>query len=148
MEWSDGKITFKGESDELLGLIRESKVDAATLLPTKPFYVSNAVFAIAAVIFLLLACLCWCFDSYLINYRGVEFIILLAVGGGVCACCHGCFRNTFVNIVCGVVSVLILCVSMHLNTPEEATEYIKGKVDNTVDKEIEKINDKSHTNDD
>lgn len=107
MEWSDGKITFKGESEELLGLLRESNVDAATLLPTKPFHVSQKAFAVSAIVFLLLACIGWCFNSSLINYRGVEFIILLASGGVVCACCHGCYRNTFVNIVCGVISLLV-----------------------------------------
>lgn len=41
-----------------------------------------------------------------------------------------------------------LCISMHLNTPEEAAEYIKGKVDKTVEKEIDKIDNNSLTTDD
>lgn len=135
MEWSDGKITFKGEAEELLGLLRDSSVDAANILPTKQFHVSQKTFILSSIVFLLLACIGWCLNSYLVNYRGIEFILLLSSGGVVCACCHGCYRNRFVDLLCGIVSVLVLCVSMHLNTPEEATAYLREKVDKTVERE-------------
>lgn len=137
MELSNKKINFKGDPSELHAFIMDNEIDPKEIFDVNEFKVSEKKFLTSVLIYSIASCLIWYFNDDLINYQGIEFIVLLVLGGSVVICCYRCYRNTLVTLISGSLSIIALLVSMHWITPEEASREVKEKVNIVVDKKIE-----------
>lgn len=138
MEWSNGNITIKGDTSEMLDLFKGANANAEALLPSQDSRIKMKWFLFLSFIFLVLACVTWCFYDDSTYLSGIMSIVLIAMIAAIAITCHLSLKNKVATIITGFVSIVIYMVAVHLFTPEEAGKELKGKVDNMINSELQK----------
>ena len=138
MEWSNGKITIKGDASEMLYLFKGTNADTETLLPMKDSRIKMKWFVIWSIFFLVLSCITWSIYDSSNLISGIMSIILLAMIAVTAISCHLSLKNKVVTLITGFACSVIFMVSIHVFTPEDAGKEVKGKIDKVISSEIDK----------
>ena len=101
MEWSNGKITIKGDASEMLYLFKGTNADTETLLPIKDSRIKMKWFVIWSIFFLVLSCITWSIYDSSNLISGIMSIILLAMIAVTAISCHLSLKNKVVTLITG-----------------------------------------------
>lgn len=140
MEWTNGKITIKGDASEMLDLFKGTNADTEALFPTKDSRINMKWFLFLSVSFLILSCITWSIYDYSSLLCGIMSIILLAMIAVTSISCHLSLKNKVATVITGFVCLVIYMVAIHVFTPEDAGKELKGKIDKVISSEIDKKN--------
>lgn len=140
MEWSNGKITIKGDASEMLDLFKGTNADTETLLPMKDSRIKMKWFVFWSIFFLVLSCITWSIYDSSNLISGIMSIILLAMIAVTAISCHLSLKNKVATLITGFACLVIFMVAIHVFTPEDAGRELKGKMDKVISSELDKNN--------
>lgn len=138
MEWSNGNITIKGDASEMLDLFKGVNADAEALFPKQESRIKTKWFLCLSVFFLLLSCITWSFYDNGNILSGILSIVLIEMIAVTAISCHLALKNKVATFITGFVSIVIYLVAIHIFTPEDAGKELKDKVDNVINRELQK----------